>query len=315
MSGVSVSVRNLTKVYGKRPVVHGVSFSVRESEIFGLLGPNGAGKTAIINILTGLIRPTEGEVEILGRELSRSPIEIKRHIGHVYANMAFYPHLSALENLEFFGRFYRLTRSELRSRIEDRLRFVDLWDERKKKAGAYSQGMKQRLGIAKALLHDPQILFLDEATSGIDVQGVNLIRGYVYELRAQGKTILVASHQLDEIELICNRIALLDNGRLLVVGRPSEIKDSLRGVLHKYRVHVSSPLGDVDGGRSNVWFLGDCNIVIADRDLTESLGRRFGDDAVEQVEPTLEEVFLWLLNDRREDKESRCNSQASRGGE
>lgn len=300
MSHCPIEVNGLTKVYGRRAVVDHISFSVNEAEIFGLLGPNGAGKTTTINMLTGLIHPTGGEIRILGKEMSRSPIEIKQRIGHVYANMSFYSHLSAQENLQFFGRFYRFGRKDLRARIEEKLRFVDLWDERKKKVGAYSQGMKQRLGIAKALLHDPQILFLDEATNGIDVKGTNLIRGYVYDLRSRGKTILISSHQLDEMELVCNRIALIDAGHLLVVGSQSVMKESLEGILYKYRVHVSNPIDGDDKLAVRTWFLGDANILIADHDLSAELAQRYGESAVEELEPTLEEVFLWLLEHQAE---------------
>ena len=197
---IAIDVQELTKRYAGRAVVDRVSFQVPSSQIFGLLGPNGAGKTTTIKILTGLIRPTAGQVFILGKDLSRSPIEIKRHIGHVYANMAFYPQLTGPENLRFLGSFYPLGRRDLEARIAGLLDFVGLAEEKRKKAGAYSQGMTQRLGIARALLHDPDVLFFDEATSGIDIEGTNLIRTYVCDLRVQGKTICVASHKLDEIE-------------------------------------------------------------------------------------------------------------------
>ena len=290
-----IEVAGLTKVYDHRSVVEKVSFSVNDAEIFGLLGPNGAGKTTIINMLTGLTRPTSGAIRMLGKELSRTPIEIKRRIGHVYASMAFYSHLTGLQNLQFFGSFYGFARKELNQRIEEALRFVDLWDERKKRAGAYSQGMKQRLGIAKALLHDPQILFFDEATNGIDVKGTNRIRGYLYDLRSQGKTIFVSSHQLDEIELICDRIGLLDEGKLLVLGEPPTIKESLRGVLYKYRIYTSESIEGLNNLAVETRFLGDSHLVIAGRDIIDELSQRFGAGIVEEVEPTLEEAFLWLL--------------------
>ena len=292
---IAIDVKELTKRYAGRAVVDRVSFQVPSSQIFGLLGPNGAGKTTTIKILTGLIRPTAGQVFVLGKDLSRSPIEIKRHIGHVYANMAFYPQLTGPENLRFLGSFYPLGRRDLEARIAELLDFVGLSEEKRKKAGAYSQGMTQRLGIARALLHDPDVLFFDEATSGIDIEGTNLIRSYVCDLRVQGKTICVASHKLDEIEYICDRVGLLDHGRLIALGTPAEMKASLRGVLHKYLVRVATPIQNLEGRDARVLFLKDANVILSSQDLLADLHLRFG-DCVCEVDPSLEEVFIWLLH-------------------
>jgi ABC-2 type transport system ATP-binding protein len=295
MASPSIVVESLTKAYGNHIAVNDITFSVSASSIFGLLGPNGAGKTTTIKMMTGLIRPDRGRIKILGKDLSRSPVEIKRQIGHVYANMAFYPWLNAEENLVFFGQFYGMGRKKLKERIEETLGFVNLRNERKKRIGQYSQGMKQRLGIAKALLHSPDILFFDEATSGVDVEGINDIRQLMYELRVEGKTLIIASHRLDEIELVCDRIAILDKGHLLAEGSPDDIRRSLRGLLFKYLVRVDEPLAGLEDEETKSWFLGDANVVLADRDLTEPLTTRFGREAVNKVEPTLEEAFLWML--------------------
>lgn len=289
-----IEVESLRKTYGNLLAVDNVSFSVAAASIFGLLGPNGAGKTTIIKTLTGLIRPDSGEIRILGKDLSQAPVEIKRHIGHVYANMAFYSWLSGEENLSFFGLFYDIGRRKLRERINEVLDFVNLTKERNKRVREYSQGMKQRLGIAKALIHSPDILFFDEATSGVDVEGVNDIRQLMYELRVEGKTLIIASHRLDEIELVCDRITILDKGSLIAEGSPAEIRENLRGVLFKYLIRVDKPLPDLGLGTKS-WFIGNANVLIADNDLSPQLISRFGKDAVRVVEPTLEEAFLWLL--------------------
>jgi ABC-2 type transport system ATP-binding protein len=264
--------------------------------VFGLLGPNGAGKTTTIKMLAGLIRPQAGTTRILGMDLTRQPLAVKAAIGHVYANMAFYPQMSGLDNLTFFGRLYRIEGKQLKLRVCEMLRFVGLWDERKKRVGKYSQGMKQRLGIARALLHEPSVLLLDEPTSGIDVQGVNTVRELIYHLRSQDKTILIASHQLGEIELISDSIGLLKGGRLIAVGSPREIKESLRGVLHKYVVRVSQPIEDFGVAVVQRRYVKDSNIVLADAPIESELAERFGADLVEAVDPTLEEAFLWMLD-------------------
>ena len=295
MAPIALQAVELTKIYGETPVVDRVSFEVSSSEIFGLLGPNGAGKTTTIKILAGLIRPTSGGIRVLGEDLTRAPATLRRHLGHVYAGMSFYPQLSGAENLRFFGQFYGLGRRSLRERIEQMLEFAGLAAEPRKPVGTYSQGMKQRLGVAKALLHDPEVLLFDEAAAGIDVEGANRLRGLVYSLRAQGKTILTASHGLDEIELICDRIGLLDGGKLLVLGSPQEIKSRLKGILYKFLIHIPHPIRPSDLSATRTWFLGDSSVVIADRDVSSSLRREYGTSVIERVEPTLEEAFLWIL--------------------
>ncbi|MBU1050118.1 ABC transporter ATP-binding protein, partial [Candidatus Bipolaricaulota bacterium] len=232
---------------------------------------------------------------MLGMDLAKQPIKIKAAIGHVYANMAFYSHMSALDNLTFLGRLYGLGRKRLKDRVRATLDFVELWDERKKRVGAYSQGMKQRLGIARALIHEPKILLFDEATNGIDVQGVNDIRDMVYQLRSENKTILIASHQLGEIELVSDSIGLLKSGRLVAVGTPHDIKTSLNGILYKYVIRVPQPIQDFGVEVVEKRFVKDCNIVLAATAVETQLAQRFGADLVEVVDPTLEEAFLWML--------------------
>lgn len=292
-----IDVDKLTKIYDGRAVVNEVTFSVPQGHVFGLLGPNGSGKTTTIKMLTGLIRSNSGSIRMLGMDLAKHPLKIKAAIGHVYANMAFYSHMSALDNLKFLGRLYGLRGQYLKERIRETLGFVDLWDERKKRVGAYSQGMKQRLGVARALIHEPKILLFDEATNGIDVQGVNDIRDMIYQLRSENKTILIASHQLGEIELVSDSIGLLKAGELIATGAPHEIKQSLKGLLHKYVIHVSTPVSDFDSTVVNSRFVKDSTIVLANTPIKLELEERFGVDTVETVDPTLEEAFLWMLSE------------------
>lgn len=298
MHQYAVEATNLSKTYNGHAAVDNISLAVREAEIFGILGPNGAGKTTLIDMLVGLKRPTAGEIRIMDLTLRASPIEIKKRIGHVYADMAFFPHLTAVQNLSFFGRFYNRNARQLKSRISELLEFVGLPAEAKKRVGVFSHGMKQRLGFARALINDPRIVFLDEATSGIDVRGTRAIRNLVYDLRAQGRAIVIASHELAEIELVCDRIALLDEGKLLVVGSPDDVKAGAGGMLYKYRVHVPYAISEGASFGAEVSFLGDSNILVASEDLSHHLREQFGEGFVDTLKPTLEDVFLWHVGEK-----------------
>jgi len=309
---VILAAKRLAKRYAKVIAVDDVSFDVPASTTFGLLGPNGAGKTTIIKMLTGLARPTSGRVRIFGHDMARRPNAIKRRFGHVYAAMAFFPALNALENLTFFGRFYDLPARRLRERIEETLRFAGLWEDRKKPVGAYSSGMKQRLGIAKALVHEPDLLLFDEATSGVDVEGTNDIRELMFSLRAQGKTAVVTSHRLDEIELLCDDIAILDEGRIVRSGSPRSIREGLHGVLFKYVVARSEPIQETwHAPSTTVRYIGTANVVLSDEAVRDSLVATFGADAVTEVDPTFEEACLWIL--RHPDEKAASESSTASG--
>ena len=296
MSESIITVRDLVKRYRGVAAVDGVSFDVPASTTFGLLGPNGAGKTTIIKMLTGLAKPTSGTVHMFGHDMARRPNAIKRGFGHVYSAMAFFPALNGQENLAFFGRFYDLPRRRLRERIEETLRFVGLWEERKKPVGAYSSGMKQRLGIAKALVHEPDLLLFDEATNGVDVEGTNDIRELMFDLRVQGKTAVVTSHRLDEIELLCDDIAILDEGKIVRRGSPQSIREGLPRVLFKYVVQRLNPIQEEwSHPAATIRYIGTSSVVLSSEHVRSSLVAQFGADAVEDVDPTFEEACLWIL--------------------
>jgi ABC-2 type transport system ATP-binding protein len=292
----TIVVDKLTKIYGGVPVVDHISFEVQSSSIFGLLGPNGAGKTTTMKMMTGLARPTSGNIRILGIDFSKRPSAAKRRIGHVYASMAFYPYLTGAENLRFFGRFYGYHRRALRLRVDQTLEFVGLSAARNQSVGTYSNGMKQRLGIAKAMLHEPDVLLFDEATNGVDVEGTDDIRELMFELRVQGKTTVVTSHRLDEIELLCDRIAILDRGRIIGAGAPDEIRHQLDGLLFKYVIHAPNPvsLGEMLS-TTRVRYTGKTSIVLSASDISARLFERFPNEQIEEVAPTFEEACLWIL--------------------
>ncbi len=213
-----LEVENLAKKFGEFAAVKGVSFSVEEGEVFGLLGPNGAGKTTTISMLTGVILPTSGTARIGGHDIVREPLQVKRMIGLVPQDLALYPTLSARANLNFFGSIYGLSGKQLQERVDDVLEVVALTDRQKDPIEKFSGGMKRRVNIAAGLVHQPQLLFLDEPTVGVDPQSRNHIFESVLKLnRQRGMSIIYTSHYMEEVELLCNRVAIVDQGQIIAL--------------------------------------------------------------------------------------------------
>jgi len=228
-----IEVNGLVKRYGHRVAVNGVSFSVQEGEIFGLLGPNGAGKTTTISILATLLPLDEGKVSILGYDLVQEADRIKPLIGFVPQELALYPTLSAWDNLAFFGRIYGLRGKLLKERIAAVLELVGLQDRAKDAVRTFSGGMKRRLNIAAGLIHQPRILFLDEPTVGVDPQSRNFIFEHIERLKAEGMTIIYTTHYMEEAERLCDRVAIMDEGRILALDTPKGLIGLLGGgVIH-----------------------------------------------------------------------------------
>jgi ABC-2 type transport system ATP-binding protein len=210
-----VQVENLRKRYGEFSAVDGVSFQIRQGEIFGLLGPNGAGKTTTISMLAGILAPTEGDIRVAGHDVRQASAAIKQTLGVVPQELAIYPKLTGRENLAFFGQLYGLQGAALLERIEAVLELVGLSDRADSLAETYSGGMKRRLNLAAGLMHRPQLLLLDEPTVGVDPQSRNHIFEGVRALNQQGLTILYTSHYMEEVEALCDRVGIMDRGRLI----------------------------------------------------------------------------------------------------
>jgi ABC-2 type transport system ATP-binding protein len=222
---VIIEIKDLTKIFknATEPAVNGISFSINRNEIFGLLGPNGAGKTTTISILCGLFPPTSGKVFVDGKDLHTELSSIKNMVGIVPQDIALYPTLSARENLEFYGSMYGLHGKVLKDKIESWLQKLGLTDAAKRRVSTYSGGMKRRVNLIAGILHDPKILFLDEPTVGVDVQSRNVIIQHLKEINAAGTTIIYTSHHMEEAEHFCTRVSIIDNGRILTEGTPSEL--------------------------------------------------------------------------------------------
>ena len=224
-----VEARHLHKRFGARPAVEDLSLTVEEGLVYGFLGPNGAGKTTTIRMLLGLIAPNAGQVRIFGRDVHREFKRAIRHVGAMVEGPAFYPFLTARRNLELFGR---LSGGVPRARVDQVLEEVGLLTRADQKVGGYSQGMRQRLGIALALLEEPRLLVLDEPTNGLDPQGTREIRELIGAVRARGRTtVFLSSHLLSEMERICDRVAILAHGRVLREGGLEELLGGGQAVL------------------------------------------------------------------------------------
>lgn len=217
-----VEVKNLVKHYGKFKAVENVSFDVYRGDVFGFLGPNGAGKSTTIRTMLSLIRPTSGDLHLFGKELSANRNYILRKIGCIVEKPDFYKYLSAQKNIEIFARVSGI--SVDKKKVQEIIEFVGLKGREKDKVGGFSHGMKQRLGIAQTLIHDPELIILDEPTTGLDPQGIIDIRNLILQLKNErNKTIVLSSHILSEIELIANRLVIINKGKSLVQGAVNEL--------------------------------------------------------------------------------------------
>jgi ABC-2 type transport system ATP-binding protein len=223
-----IEVRDLLKSFGPTTAVAGISFNIRDGETFGLLGPNGAGKTTTIGMLTGALAPDRGAVVINGTA-GPSQAAARMRIGVSPQALSVYEELSAIENLTFFARLYHLSGAKLKERVEWALDFAGLADRRKHRVKTYSGGMKRRLNLAVALVHDPQVIFLDEPTAGVDPQSRNHIFERVDLLRSEGRTVIYTTHYMEEAQRLCDRVAIMDHGRILDLESVSVLIDRYGG--------------------------------------------------------------------------------------
>lgn len=220
-----IEIKKLVKKYGDFIAVDNISLSIEKGEIYGLLGPNGAGKSTTISILCGLLKATEGEVNILGKSIEKSDMKIKKKIGLVPQKISVYNELTAKENVKFFGELYGLRGEELKKSVKRALEFTGLLDVENKICSKFSGGMSRRLNIACAIVHNPEIIIMDEPTVGIDTQSRNHILESIKKLNDEGATIIYTSHYMEEIEAICSKIAVIDHGKVIVEGTKEELKN------------------------------------------------------------------------------------------
>ena len=225
-----IEAEGLTKKFGDLTAVDAVTFRVEEGEVFGFLGPNGAGKTTTIRMLCCLISKTSGGAKIGGYDVGNEAdsLKIRKIIGLVPDNVGLYDDLTAYDNLDFYGKLYGCTEAQRKENIERFLKMQDLWDKRDVAAGTFSKGMKQKLAIARALIHEPKVLFLDEPTVNLDPESSKTVRDFLLQLKKEKKTIFLNTHNLDEAQRICDRIGIL-NTKLMAIGTPEELERSVQG--------------------------------------------------------------------------------------
>ena len=299
-------VKNLSKKYNEHLAVDNISFYVKEGEIFGLLGPNGAGKSTTISMLSCLLEPTSGEAFIDGKSIIKDPMGVKKVIGLIPQEIALYPTLSAKENLYFWGKMYGLSGSLIKKRVKEILEIVGLTDRAKDRIDTYSGGMKRRINIAAGLIHRPKVIMLDEPTVGIDPQTRINILETVINLNKLGMTIIYTSHYMEEVEMLCNRIAIMDEGKIIATGTKNELrllvggKDTIRmdvKNIHPKIVESLEMIDDVD----KIKIKEDQIEILSDygRRVLSSIISKLNEldvkiNSVKVQEPDLESVFIHL---------------------
>jgi ABC-2 type transport system ATP-binding protein len=273
-----LTLRNVTKRYGRTVAVDGLSLDVQPGEVFGLLGPNGAGKTTTVNMAVGLLPPDDGEIRIGELGPPTSP-DVRRHIGVAPQSLAVYDDLTGAENLAFFGRLYGLAGAALKEAVDRSLALVGLTDRRGDRASTYSGGMKRRLNLAAAVLHDPPLVLLDEPTVGVDPQSRNAIFDNISALRARGRTLVYTTHYMEEAERLCDHVAIIDHGRVLAM---DTVPNLMRQ--HAGTAVLVAEVNGVEQRLSTSDPLQELNRLAA----TATLG------SFHVERPTLEQVFLHL---------------------
>jgi len=303
-NGSAILVENLTKRFNDLRAVDGISFDVKEGELFGLLGPNGAGKTTTLNILSTLLRPTLGKAFVAGFDILKEKDKVRKSIGMVFQEPALDNYLTGKENLEFHGMMYGLKRSDAKLRVKEALKIVDLEDFADKLVQTYSGGMKRRLEIARAIVHQPKILFLDEPTLGLDAQTRRRIWEYIKRMNEEKRvTIILTTHYMEEADFLAGRIAIIDYGKIVALDAPENLKNVLGGDVisvevdnhqNAKRVFETLPWIKKINQENVIFYLqvekGEKKIPLLVRTDEKEAG--FKIKSINLRKPTLEDVFL-----------------------
>ena len=308
-NGFAIEISHLKKMFGDLAAVDDISFSVKKGEIFGLLGPNGAGKSTTIRMLCTLSRPNEGSASVAGYDIVKDDGKVREHIGLVSEKMIMYNQLTARENLKLFGKLYDIPKNALNKRIDELLSFVHMNKWADSRINTFSTGMKQRINVIRALVNQPEILFLDEPTLGLDPQSTSEIRELIRRINAENKTtIILTTHMMTEADMLCSRIGIIDHGKIVALDTPSNLKKVISGVdTTVFEIEISNLSSDMISSVKNL----DSIKSIVQKDPTHIKIHSNGNDAfdkiidalrsnnakiktVKNLEPTLEDVFLHL---------------------
>ena len=301
----AIEMLDLGKRFGHFQAVDHLSLKIEQGEIFGLLGPNGSGKSTTINMISGLMAPSHGSVRVLGHDVQKHPRRIRQNLGVVSQETALYEELTAWDNLDFHADLYGVPRQEKWMRIISMLDLVQLTERAHSRVKTFSGGMKRRLAIARALLHDPRLLYLDEPSLGVDIQSRNAIWEYILALKEQGKTVLLTTNYLEEAQALCDRLAILDHGRLLVLASPAELKERYGGQVAEVVMAepslLAEELGRLPGVQHVVQEETWLRITMQGEERGSALANVLSRLAVEGKilevavrEPNLDEIFLEL---------------------
>ncbi len=273
-----IAARNLTKRYGKVTVVDAVNFDIARGEVFGLLGPNGAGKTTTILMMLGLTEVSSGTVSVLGLDPVRAPLQVKRRVGYLPDTVGFYDHLTATENLAYVAKLMGLSRKQRTRRIAEALRRVRLVEVPDKRVATFSRGMRQRLGLAEIIVKGAEVAILDEPTSGLDPQATLEFLELIRELKRDGVTVLLSSHMLDQVQRVCDRVALFQAGRIVVMGSVADLSVQVLGAgfvveVEADGVGIARRLEAIPGVTSVETLAADRFRMTADRDVRPDAAR------------------------------------------
>jgi ABC-2 type transport system ATP-binding protein len=303
-----IDAEKLTRMFGNFTAVDNLTLHVDEGEVFGFLGPNGAGKTTTMRMLSCLISKTSGEGTIAGYDISdeKDALKIRKLIGLIPDNVGLYNELSAYDNLDFYGKLYECSENQRKENIEYFLRMLDIWDKRDESAGNFSKGMKQKLAIARALIHDPEILFLDEPTANLDPESSKTIREFILDLKNENKTIFLNTHNLDEAQRICDKIGIF-NSKLRAMGSPKELEESVWGNKTVIQLkQVTAKILEVVGNLSTAKIVTENNKLIIEVVNPEKENPSIVDaivgaggqiQYVTRLSPSLEDAYLKFVRD------------------
>lgn len=301
-----ITAENLSKTYpGGTRAVNRISFSLQRGDIFGFLGPNGAGKTTTVKLLCGMLTPTEGKSLVLGLDPAQEPEALHRKVGVVTEHARMYDHLSGMENLFFYGALFGMNKPDSEARAKRLLERLDLSDARNRKLSSYSTGMRQRLSLARALLHSPEILFLDEPTSGPDPESAHNVNTLLGELAAAGTTVFLCTHQLRYAEEICTGYGLMDRGSLFATGTLPELRASISG---QTTVQIKADTMPRDmackalgGGLYEIPVAGEAEIPRVVREIVHAGGSIY---QVAARQPSLETIYFSLIEENHEKEDT-----------
>ena len=325
----AIEVQDLTKYYGDLLAVDHINFEVRQGEVFGFLGPNGAGKTTTQRMLTTLLEPTGGRIVTFGHDLAHDAYPVKWQMGLVPEESNVYTELTAWDNLMFTARLYRVGRDERAERAQELLETFGLWEKRDVKVENFSKGMRRRLSIAMAIIHQPRLLFLDEPTPGLDAQSARAIRDLIRQLNAEGTTIFLSTHQIEEANQLCDRVAIINHGQIAAIDTPEQLKRAFRRVQsvevafepdipktlkvsETFRVSHSVKMGD----KWRLYTDDPSALLPLVMDYAQSQGLRVV--SLNTLGPSLEDVFLDITGQqvgavRHETQEAGGRRQGARG--